>query len=208
MQNISSFLLGLILSFLGQLPLGTMSLTATQIAVQENFSNAWKYSLGVALIEIVYLRMVLSGMQWLMGHSFWLTLLNWMAIIFFLVLGVLSFIAARNQKDNNKALILNNGMNRFLMGMSMSALNPAQIPFWFIWSAYFINMGWLPTGFQSFNFFTAGSGLGTLGGLALYIYGGNWMVRKMKTSNRTLNTLMGIVFVIAAMAQIYHVIRN
>jgi threonine/homoserine/homoserine lactone efflux protein len=208
MQNIFSFLPGLILSFLGQLPLGTMSLTATQIAVQENFSNAWKYSLGVALIEILYLRMVLSGMQWLMGHSFWLNLLNWMAILFFLVLGVLSFIASRKQQNNNKALILKIGMNRFMMGMSMSALNPAQIPFWFIWSAYFINMGWLPTGFQSFNFFTAGSGLGTLGGLAVYMYGGNWIVRKMKTSNRALNSAMGIVFIIAALVQLIHVLRD
>jgi threonine/homoserine/homoserine lactone efflux protein len=208
MQNISSFFLGLMLSFLGQLPLGTMSLTATQIAVQENFRNAWSYSLGVALIEILYLRMVLSGMQWLMGHSFWLILLNWMAILFFLVLGVLSFIAARKQKDSNKALILEYSMNRFLMGISMSALNPAQIPFWFIWSAYFINMGWLPAGFQSFNFFTLGSGLGTLGGLAVYMYGGNWMIRKMKTSNRALNTAMGIVFVVAAMVQLYHLLRD
>ena len=208
MQNIYSFLPGLILSFLGQLPLGTMSLTATQIAVQENFPNAWRYSLGVALIEIIYLRMVLSGMQWLMDHSFWLALLNWMAILFFLVLGILSFVAARNQHDKSKALILKSGMNRFVLGMSMSALNPAQIPFWFIWSAYFINMGWLPAGNQSFNFFTAGSGLGTLGGLAVYMYGGNWMVRKMKTSNRALNATMGIVFIIAALAQLYQLLRH
>ena len=189
------------------MPLGTISMTATQIAVQENFSNAWKYSLGVALIEIVYLRMVLSGMQWLMEHSFWLALLNWMAILFFLVLGVLSFVAARNQHENSKALILKSGMNRFLMGMSMSALNPAQIPFWFIWTGYFINQGLLKTGFAEFNLFTLGSGIGTLGGLIIYIYGGNWLVSKMKTSNRTLNKLMGIIFIIAAIAQLYRVLR-
>ena len=46
-----------------------MSMTATQIAVQENFRQAWKYSMGVALIEMVYLRAVLSGMQWIIGHQ-------------------------------------------------------------------------------------------------------------------------------------------
>jgi threonine/homoserine/homoserine lactone efflux protein len=203
---ITSFFLGVILSFLGQLPLGNMSMTATQIAVQENFRNAWKYSIGVAMIELVYLRLVLSGMQWIINHQIIFSIFNWITLVFFLVLGILSFIAAQKQADAKKALILNNRLDRFLLGMSMSALNPAQIPFWFIWSAYFLNMGWLKAGFTSFNFFTGGSGLGTICGLAFYIYGGNWLVTKMKTSNRTLNIIMGIVFILAALAQLCRVL--
>ena len=84
MQNLASLFLGLILSFLGQLPLGTMSMTATQIAVQENFRQAWKYSLGVALIELVYLRAVLSGMQWIIGHELLFNIFNWITVVFFL----------------------------------------------------------------------------------------------------------------------------
>ncbi|HEY8733579.1 MAG TPA: LysE family transporter, partial [Puia sp.] len=70
-------MLGIILSFLGQLPVGTISITATQIAVQENFRDAWKYSFGVAVIEMVYLRMVLSGMQWIIRHELVLIIFNW-----------------------------------------------------------------------------------------------------------------------------------
>ncbi len=69
MQDIFSILLGLIVSFLGQLPLGILSMTATQIAVQENFTIAWKYAVGVAIIEMIYLRFVLSGVQWIIGTS-------------------------------------------------------------------------------------------------------------------------------------------
>ena len=206
MIYVSSFLSGLILSFFGQLPLGTMSMTATQIAVQENFRNAWKYSLGVALIEMAYLRVVLSGMEWIMQNPLFFDLFNWLALIFFLVIGVLSFISARGQGPEKKALLLKNDLNRFLIGMSMSALNPAQIPFWFIWSGYFLNMGWLHPGAGYFNFFTGGSGLGTLGGLAVYMYGGNWLVTKWKTSNRALNQMMGFVFVLAAVFQLYRMI--
>lgn len=89
----------------------------------------------------------------------------------------------------------------------MSALNPAQIPFWFIWTGYFINLGLLKPGFAAFNLFTLGSGVGTMGGLIIYMYGGNWLVSKMKASNRTLNKLMGIIFIIAAVAQLYRVLR-
>ncbi len=97
-----TFVLGFFLSFLGQLPLGTMSMTATQIAVQENFGNAWKYSVGVALIEMIYLRLVLSGMQWIMQHSLFFSILNWITLIFFLVLGIMSFIAAAKQEPAKK----------------------------------------------------------------------------------------------------------
>src|SRR5215471_12527292 len=54
-QILYIFFIGWLVSFLGQLPLGTMSITSTQIAVQENFRNAWKYALGVAIVEIIYL---------------------------------------------------------------------------------------------------------------------------------------------------------
>lgn len=206
MGYVSGFLLGLILSFFGQLPLGTMSMTATQIAVQEDFKNAWMYSFGVALIEMVYLRAVLSGIEWILRNPLFFELFNWLALIFFLTLGVLSFISANRQDPGGKALLLKNKLNRFLLGMSMSALNPAQIPFWFIWTGYFLNMGWLPAGTSYFNFFTLGSGIGTLGGLAVYMYGGNWLVSKWNTSNRVLNRVMGLVFILAALLQLSRII--
>lgn len=208
MQVISGLTLGLILSFLGQLPLGTMSLTATQIAVQENFRDAWKYSMGVALVEMIYLRLVLSGMQWIFSHPLIFSIFNWVTILLFAVLGFLSFMHAHRQEKGGKALLLRNRMNRFFLGVSMSALNPAQIPFWFIWTGYFIQSGWLKPDFMEFNFFTIGSGFGTLAGLAVYIYGGNWLVTKMKTSHRTLNKIMGIIFIIAALTQLYRVFRH
>lgn len=73
---LSIFFIGWLVSFLGQLPLGTMSITSTQIAVQENFRSAWKYALGVAIVEIIYLRLTLSGVNWIIRHelfyNYWL----------------------------------------------------------------------------------------------------------------------------------------
>jgi threonine/homoserine/homoserine lactone efflux protein len=206
MLYFSGFFLGMILSFLGQLPLGTMSMTATQIAVQENFRSAWKYSIGVALIEMVYLRGVLSGMQWIMENRKIFDVFNWVTVVLFLGFGIMSFITAQKQDPAKKALLLNNRLNRFLLGMSMSALNPLQIPFWFLWTGYFLNLGWLKPGFTSFNFFTGGSALGTMGGLAVYMYGGNWLVSKMNTNNRSLNKIMGVIFIVAGIVQLYRVL--
>lgn len=201
MQMITGIGLGLFLSFLGQLPVGTMSLTATQIAVQENIRNAWKYSLGVALVEMIYLRLVLSGLQWIGLHRLFFTWFNGLTVVLFFGIGIWSLIRAHIQDDTGKTLLLTTGMDRFFLGAVMSLLNPAQIPFWIIWPAYFLNMGWLKEGFHEFNFFTIGSGIGTLAGLAVYIYGGRRLVTKLKASNKVLNQITGLIFICAAVFQ-------
>lgn len=200
------FFTGWLVSFLGQLPLGTMSITSTHIAVKEGFANAWKYAVGVALIEIIYLRFVLLGVDLMMQHQFFFKLLGWVTIAFFFGFGMYSFITAVKHQGEKKSPILNNKINRFWLGFVMSALNPAQIPFWFIWSSYLINLHVLHSNTFEFNIFTIGCGLGTLSGLAFYMYGGNWVVTKFNTSNKTLDIAMGVIFIIAATIQFYRMI--
>lgn len=201
--------MGWLLSFLGQLPLGTMSITATQITVQESFKNAWKYAIGVTIVEVIYLRLVLYGVDGIRRHETIFTILGWLTVVFFLVLAIWSIVSIRKQEGKeNKAMLLNNSLNRFFLGISMSALNPAQIPFWFIWASYFLDAQILKSDFTEFNFFSAGAGIGTMSGLVVYMYGGNWLITKLKTSNRTLNIIMAGIFVIAAAAQIWRMVTR
>lgn len=209
MNVIYTFLWGWLVSFTGQLPLGTLSITSTQIAVQENFGNAWKYSIGVAVIEIIYLRLTLSGVNWIVQHQLIFVILGWLTVAVFIILAIASLISARKQQGEKKAFLLNNRLNRFFLGVSMSALNPAQIPFWFLWGSICINNGILQRGnSESFNFFTIGAGTGTITGLALYMYGGNWLITKMNASNRILNYIMGFIFLVAAVAQLYRMLKG
>jgi threonine/homoserine/homoserine lactone efflux protein len=200
------FFIGFLISFLGQLPLGNMNLTATQLSVQENLRNAWKYGLGIVLVEVIYLRLALTGMDWVVEHKQLFMIMGWLTVFVFVVLGILAFIMASKQTSAKKGLLLNNKMNRFLLGAVVSGINPAQIPFWFLWSTQLLNSKVLmPTNGQ-FNLFTAGAGLGSLAGLALYIHGGKWLITKLKTSNKALNIFMGIVFILAGLFQLYNML--
>src|SRR5436190_24370453 len=118
MQFISTFLWGWLVSFTGQLPLGTLSITSTQIAVQENFRNAWRYALGVAIIEIIYLRLTLSGVNWIVQHQLVFIVLGWLTVLVFIFLAIASLLSARKQKGEKKAFLLNNELNRFFLGVS------------------------------------------------------------------------------------------
>jgi len=200
------FFIGSLISFLGQLPLGNMNLTATQLSVQESFRNAWKYGLGIVLVEIIYLRLALTGMDWVVEHKILFAIMGWLTVFVFVGLGILAFVIARKQTSAKKGLLLNNKMDRFLLGVVVSGINPAQIPFWFLWSTQLLNSKVLiPTTIQ-FNIFTAGAGLGSLAGLAVYIHGGKWIITKLKTSNRALNIFMGVVFILAGLFQLYNML--
>ena len=197
------FFYGLMVSFLGQLPLGNMSFTATQVRLQEGNKQAWLFAIGVAIVEMIYLRFALTSMDWVVQHQLFFTILGWVTVALFLSLGVMAFVTAKKQHPEKKALVLNNRVNRFVLGLTMSALNPLQLPFWFLWTSTFIQAKLLPVTTMAFHVFTIGAGSGTLLGLAVYIHGGNWLVTKMKTSNQTLNKAMGIVFIVTACLQLY-----
>ena len=198
--------MGFLVSFLGQLPLGNMSFTATQVCIQEGAKPAWKFALGVAIVEMFYLRVALTGMDWVVEHRVWFVVLGWVTVVMFFALGIMAFVTARKQQVDKKVLLLNNKLNRFVLGATMSALNPVQIPFWFLWTSTFIQTKILPVAQLPFNLFTIGAGAGTISGLAVYMYGGNWLVTKMNTSNKTLNKVMGVIFVITALIQLYRML--
>lgn len=200
--------MGMLVSFLGQLPLGNMSITATQIYVQENSRNAWKYAIGVAIVEVIYLRLSLKGVDWIMQHKLFFTILGWLTVALFLALGIASFVSANRQQADKKALLLNNKMDRFLLGFSMSALNPAQIPFWFIWSTYLLDNKVIQPVSSQYDMFTVGAGCGTIGGLAVYMYGGNWLITRMNASMKNLNKAMGGIFILTAVIQLYRMVRG
>ncbi len=194
------------ISFLGQIVLSNMNMTATQLSVQEGYKKAWYFGIGVAIVEIIYLRFALTGMDWVAQHKIIFKTLGWLTVIIFFVLGIMAFVTARKQTIEKKGVLLNNKLHRFFLGASISALNPLQIPFWFLWSTQLIQNGVLKTTSTHFNIFCLGAGLGTLAGIGVYIHGGNWAITKMKTSNKTLNLIMGCVFFITALIQLYRML--
>lgn len=193
-------------SFLGQLPLGNLNVAATQIGVEESIKKAWIFSIGVALVEVIYLRIALNSSGWILRNKTMFTYLSWATVILFFVLGLLSIRKALKQSEpEKKGLLIDNKVHRFLLGMMLSAINPMQIPFWFFWGTYFISNGTVKPGMLNFNLFTIGACAGTITGQAIYIHGGRWLIKKLQASHKILNIIMGAVFIISAAIQLYKI---
>ena len=202
------FMTGMLISFLGTLPPGSLNVSAMQLAVQENVRNALRFALGVALVEVLYVWVSLQAMAWVETHRAVFRILEWVTVLLFVALALGSFINAGKKAGEKKSLLPGSRLNRFWLGFSMSAVNPVQIPFWFIWSTYLVSTGVLATTGTAYNSYTVGIGMGTLAGLGVFIFGGRWVIRKMKAGHRAMNVVVGMVFLVSGVVQLYRLLRG
>lgn len=196
------FCWGLMISFLGSLPLGTLNIAAMQIGIQESIHEAIYFSLGSLLVEMVYVRLSLVGIDWVRKQARLMKIMEWITLFIIVALAVGSFIAAAKGGGNAKNVMLNNNLHRFFLGMVMCAINPVQIPFWFGWSTVLLNKNILQPVRSQYNIYIFGIGLGTLMGNCIFIFGGKWMVERIANSQQYLNWVIGGIFALTAVIQL------
>lgn len=202
------FLWGLMISFLGSLPLGTLNVAAMQIGIQESVTHAIFFSLGSLLVEMIYVRISLIGVDWIRKQDKLMKAMEWFTLVIILALAAGSFYAAAVKGEDAKNVFLENNMHRFLLGMFMSAINPVQIPFWFGWSTVLFTKKVLEPVKSQYNIYIVGIGLGTLTGNCVFIFGGKWLVERISNSQQYINWVIGSIFAITAIIQGIKMIRQ
>lgn len=205
---VTVFFTGMMVSFLGSLPLGTLNVAAMQIGIQETIKNAIYFSLGSLLVEMVYVRISLVAIDWVRKQKKLMQIMEWITLAIIVALAIGSFMAALKGNGNAKNILLNNNMHRFLLGMFMSAINPVQIPFWFGWSTVLFDKKVLQPNNSNYNFYIVGIGIGTLAGNCVFIFGGKWMVEKIANSQQYLNWVIGGIFAITAIIQLIKILTK
>ena len=205
---LSIFFWGLFISFLGSLPLGTLNVAAMQIGIQESIKNAMYFSIGSLLVEMIYVRISLIGVDWIRKQEKLMKAMEWFTLLIIIALAVGSFIAATKDGGNAKNVLLQNNMHRFLLGMFMCAINPVQIPFWFGWSTVLFTKRILEPVKAQYNIYIVGIGFGTLAGNCVFIFGGKWLVQRIANSQQYLNWVIGGIFTLTALIQAIKMIKH
>jgi threonine/homoserine/homoserine lactone efflux protein len=201
--------LGMLISLLGSLPLGSLNVAAFQIYFKEGLLNAAWFSAGVALVEVLYVRLSLVAMKWVLRNKKLFRALEWVTIALFLFLAVYTFISSSGSHNAEKEnAITQINMHRFLLGVFLCAINPVQIPFWFLWSTYLVSTNKLQTRNDHYNFYCLGIGLGTLAGEALYMFGGEWLVKQIGANQQHINYFVAGVFLVTSIIQLYRVLAS
>lgn len=201
------FITGMFISFLGSLPLGTLNVAIMQISITDGLMPALLFGFGSLTAEVVYVRLSLIAMDWIRKQQRILKVLEWITLLIVVALAVSSFYAAVTPKVT-KNVILSSTLNRYVLGLGMSALNPVQIPFWFGWSTVLFTKKILLPKNSHYNIYISGIALGTLMGNFVFMYGGRFLADKISHNQNLLNWIIGGIFALTALIQIWKITHH
>jgi len=193
---------GLVISFLGSLPLGTMNIAATQIAINQGTHAGLIYALGSMGVELIVVRIILVAMDWLSKRHKVFQVLELFTTALVFALAIASFIAAFKGKSFSDTVLLTSTFNPFWSGVLISASNPLHIPFWMGWTTVLLNKNILVNDARNYNWYLTGIGMGTMLGFMVFIYGGNYMIARISQHQNLLNLGIGAVLLLTAIIQL------
>ena len=191
--------LGFILGFVGYLPPGNINLAVVQLALTGNKSRLWFFIIFATVMEFLYCLGCLTGLDLLMMQPKLVIVLQWLAVIIFVALGMLSFF-----HDEDKAKIP--ALSGFGRGIFAAIINPLQIPFWLVWGVYLNDK--LIGGFLSIVIFAVITSLGTTCILWLYAVGGRKLIENMKLERKVLDRIIGVILIGLAILQLFKLLHK
>lgn len=196
---------GLLISFLGSLPLGTLNVAAMQIGLNEGIANAMLFAFGAVIVEMIYVRLSLIGIDWLSKRETFLKVVEWLSIVILLALATGSFLAASKNGQSSKPEWLNLDINRFFLGALGCSINPIVVIFWFGWSTVLFSKKILEAKNAFYYPYIAGIGIGGYAGTCVFIFGGKWLVDKIQSAQGYMNWVIGGIFVLTAIIQVVQI---
>lgn len=201
------FFIGMLISFLGSLPLATMNVAAMQIAISETIGTAMLFSLGSLLVEVIYVRISLVAINWIQRQKTLFRILEYVTLIIILVLAAFSFYAALHP-EVKKNVVLSSTLPKFILGAAMCAVSPGQIPFWLGWSTVLFTKKILLPRNDHYNAYILGIGIGTFIGNCIFIFGGLLIAQKISTNQYIIHWVVGGIFLATAILQAWQMFRK
>jgi len=197
------FFLGMLISFIASLSPSTINIIATHIAVHDNYFSAALFALGCIIIETICLSIALAAMNWIRRREQVFRLLEYVTVIMIFLMAFASFVAAFEMKKFGEGIFTGYRIHPLLLGLMINTLNPMHIPFWLGWTTVLMEKDILIPGKKNYLLYITGITIGTVGGFASFIYGGNLIVQKFSSNQNVINWIVGMALLITALVHIY-----
>lgn len=198
-------LAGILISFIGALPLGSLNITAFDIAASEGAQPAFQFAIAVIVVEVLYVRLSLWGSKRLIIGDQWIRPLLVLGIILLVYLSFSNFMPKPTEVVSNKNLLL---FSPIILGLLMSALNPLQFPFWITWNKVLSNKGLLKDTSKLYAFYITGIGLGTFLALSFFIWMGHSLVIDYAVYAKYSGKILGTIYLGFALYLIFQFYRR
>jgi threonine/homoserine/homoserine lactone efflux protein len=185
------FFVGLIFSFLGSIPPGTLNLSVLQLGLEGKTNVAMRFALAVAIIEYPYAWIGVQFQYWITSSPIVTSNFQLITAIVMTVLGIFTIWSGR--RPTNFSVRFNE--SGFRRGILLSLLNPMAIPFWVGVTAYLKAQSWIDISTRSkLHSYVFGTSIGALLLLTLFTFGAKRLSRHVQ-NNRIVKLLPGYMLV-------------
>ncbi len=139
MKAFKNIIVGLVISFLGSLPLGYLNIVGAEVFSKLGMHSLVFYLLGVISIEAVVIYFTVIFSNELVNNKKLMKSIDFFAVFFLLFLAYLFYAYSGQAAQNHHYLQRYVQYSPFLIGLVLCGLNFLQIPFWMGWNLYLIN---------------------------------------------------------------------
>jgi len=167
MMLLQVFLVGLLFSFIGSIPPGTLNLAVLQLGMEYKIKTALRFSLAVAIIEYPYAWIAVVFEDWVTSSPLIIENFQLITAIVMTILGLFTLWSAR--KPSEFSVRFNE--SGFRRGIVLSILNPMAIPFWIGITAYLKAQNWIDLSSQTLvHSYVLGTSVGVMILLILFTF--------------------------------------
>jgi len=182
------FGIGLLVSFLGSIPLGTVNLAVIQTTININFKAGFYFALGATMIELIYSAIAIKFIAVLLNNNHIELIIQMITIPVFLIMGIFYYIKQDKAKPANPKK-----RKSFYNGLFIGLINPMQIPFWITYGSYMMSNNWIKNEENLLNVFIIGICMGTLLVLTLIALLSRTLISKLDLQTTWVNKGIGIL---------------
>lgn len=204
MEVILTFTVAFLVSFVGTIPPGTLSLTIVQLGLSQRINVAWRMAFAAALIEYPYAWIAVEFQEFIrrsveITHNFHLV-----SAMVMISLGSINLWASARPSNFTRRF----EDSGFRKGIILALLNPLAIPFWLAMTAYLKAYGFVNLSDNiEVHAYLLGVSTGSLVLFILLAYLAQKVVRYFKSPG-VLQKIPGVLLIIMGVYSLYEYIRG
>jgi threonine/homoserine/homoserine lactone efflux protein len=199
------FFLALLISAVGTLPPGLITLTIVQTTVQEGKKAGMLNALGASIPEFIYAYIVLAGAETLRQNATLDYYIQLASVIIFLVLALWFWFSKQKELTSEPAVTAAR-RKFFLRGVAAGFFNFLIVPFWLFIIVWLQANDFTVEGQPTIILFSLGAALGALLVFTVYIEAGAWLLKKFAEAGKYINKTVGVLFFLLFSYQLWQVI--
>ncbi len=201
MEFLNTFLLAVLVAFIGFMPPGMINMTSLKMSIENHRREALLFVAGAVTVILVQSFIAVTFAKYLGRNPQIIEYLTYAAIVVFLGLAYLFYRQARQQV---KLDLKDQKRSSYLAGLTMSSMNMLAIPFFLGYSTFLEAKGWINLDPPHNYIFSLGAVAGAFLLFFIYILFAEYIQRRVQFIAKNINYILSLLFLTLALITIYN----